>query len=307
MRLPALLLVATTRGLDAADSPKFGFVYAASSPSWDGYDKYDQLTLRRVRKTPFNSLFNENRTDHLARAVWSAARLGPSARVTIFCDDLVACRGEIAALASPRPRMACAALPEEHGGKGFRVAKIDAMLHSPYLQTVYIDSDTAPCVSAEAFSRVLVHKLNGADVLGRMIPAYEPALRVGALNGGVLALNTHKPAVRAFLRDWRERWLHHFRRDVPEGRKNATFGSKSQMALDQPGLQAALVAATSVRAWQLSRVWNMCNNRKAPGWSNFCCSGQAKSDCVIDHKCNGAMGQNVPEPRKALGRHPPGG
>ena len=72
MRLPALLLVATTRGLDAADSPKFGFVYAASSPSWDGYDKYDQLTLRRVRKTPFNSLFNENRTDYLARAVWSA-------------------------------------------------------------------------------------------------------------------------------------------------------------------------------------------------------------------------------------------
>ena len=80
MRLQALLLVATTRGLDAADSPKFGFVYAASSPSWDGYDKYDQLTLRRVRKTPFNSLFNENRTDHLARAVWSAARLGPSRR-----------------------------------------------------------------------------------------------------------------------------------------------------------------------------------------------------------------------------------
>ena len=79
------------------------------------------------------------------------------------------------------------------------------------------------------------------------------------------------------------------------------------MALDQPGLQAALVAATSVRAWPLSRVWNMCNNRKAPGWSNFCCSGQAKSDCVIDHKCNGAMGQNVPEPRKALGRHRPGG
>jgi hypothetical protein len=194
--------------------------------------------------------------------------------VTIFTDDVAKCQGDVAALSPARPRMKCATVPGDQGGKGFRFAKIGAMIHSPYEKTMFIDSDTAPCEEAQVFAPFILRQLEHADVLAVTFPG---APIYGHFNSGIMAFNTRKASVQEWLKSWQTTWVGSFRTDGGNA-----YGDKLRATLDQSTLTQTLLAAT-VRAFPLPEKFN--GKMVSGGIGLGCCNGASHKFVVIDHAC----------------------
>jgi hypothetical protein len=262
----------------ARRGPSFGFVYAASSANWSGYNRFDMLNASSKYKKFFGNRNDIDAANYLRHALESAVALGPNFNVSVFTDSPAACDALLTTMkAAHNMPLACCKASSSNGGQGFRFAKLDSFRDSPYDITVFMDADTMPCYPADKFAPELKQLLSaqgsGVDITGVPTnPGYNGhSLLLPDVNSGVLGMRTSSAGVRALVAKWKEELIQTYSRQGVE------------FAMDQPIFKRLLLKSEyGLRFYPLPTVMNCKMHRKANSGAH-CCAAENK--CVIDHHC----------------------